>query len=75
MIYVSEDDDRRFWSDCESRIFLDRGHFLPNYLQPQRRANRRYAALSRSVQRPKGVRLSAMLAISEGSRNGMQKMP
>ena len=31
--------------------------------QAQRRANRRCAALSRSVQRPKGARLSAMLEI------------
>jgi len=29
----------------------------------QRRANRRCAALSRSVQRPKGARLSAMLGL------------
>ena len=31
----------------------------------ERRANRRCTALSRSVQRPKGARLSPMLALSE----------
>lgn len=29
MIYVSEDNDRRFWRDCENRIFLKRDHFSP----------------------------------------------
>ncbi len=34
------------------------------FLQPQRRANRRCAALSRSVQRLKGARLSAGLGVT-----------
>jgi len=37
-------------------------------LQPQRRANRRCAALSRSVQRPKGARLSAGLGLLVSER-------
>src|SRR3569832_2779538 len=38
---------------------------IPTKVIAQRRANRRCAALSRSAQRPKGARLSAMLCMDE----------
>ena len=42
--------------------------------EAQRRANRRCAALRRSVQRPKGARLSAGLAIPLMSLTGINKV-
>ena len=48
-------------SDSLSEVVKQCGQIAERFHGAERRANRRCAALSRSVQRPKGARLSAML--------------